>query len=95
MCVVLFLDEKIFLIAPWIADFGHGILLTILIATLFDIQATVSLFLYGLLFSIIPDADGVKEFITFKNIGGARGRATNHRDGLHFPLLWFSGICIF
>ena len=87
--------KKLFLIAPWIADFGHGILLTIVVALLFDVEATVGLFLYGLLFSIIPDLDGIKEFITFKNIGGAKGRATDHRDGLHFPILWLIGSVVF
>jgi hypothetical protein len=87
--------KKLFIIAPWIADFGHGILLTIFVATIFDIEATLQLFLFGLIFSVIPDLDGIKEFIRFKNIGGSKGRAKDHRDGLHFPLMWLLASFLF
>lgn len=80
--------KKIFLIAPWIADFGHGIIITVILLLSFGIEPTISYFLLGLLFSIIPDTDGILEFLRFKNVGASKGRAKDHRDGIHFPIIW-------
>jgi membrane-bound metal-dependent hydrolase YbcI (DUF457 family) len=87
--------HRIILIAPWVADFGHGILITVLLLLAFDKDPLPVYFALGILFSIIPDLDGVKEFIKFKNVGASKGRSEDHRDGLHFPLVWLIGGLIF
>lgn len=80
--------KRVFLIAPWLADFGHGLL----IATLFHMVLGLapSAMIYGLavLFSILPDLDGIPEFLIFKNIGASHDRPKDHREGLHYPILW-------
>jgi len=80
--------KRIALILPWLADFGHGIILTILITYLFGIEPTGFHFLMGLLFSISPDLDGIRELFKYGNVAAHEGREHDHRDGLHFPLLW-------
>lgn len=78
--------KKILIIAPWLADFGHGILITILLLTLFDIEPSVIYFLLGLSFSVIPDLDGLKELFRFGKVGASD--QGDHRDGLHYPFAW-------
>lgn len=80
--------HRIFLIAPWIADFGHGILIATAFLYFTHGEPTLWFYLLAIVFSVLPDLDGVQEFLKFRNIGASQGRATDHRDGLHFPLLW-------
>jgi hypothetical protein len=74
------------IVAPWLADFGHGILLTIVTLHLFGVEPAVWYFIFGLLFSVLPDLDGVKEFLRHRKIDA--GEHGDHRDGLHYPLVW-------
>ncbi len=80
--------KKLLLIGPWLADFGHGILLTILLLILFDVEPSILYFLLGIIFSILPDLDGITEFLRYKKIDA--GEHGDHRDGLHYPLAWIA-----
>jgi hypothetical protein len=85
--------KKLLFIAPGLADFGHGILLTILVIHLFGVEPAVWHFVLGLLFSVLPDLDGMKEFFRHGNIDA--GEHGDHRDGLHYPLVWVTvGVAI-
>jgi len=80
--------KKVALLIPWSADIGHGILLTILMLVLWGIDPQWVYFLMGIIFSVIPDIDAVKEFLTFGDIAASAGRLSDHRDTFHFPLVW-------
>jgi hypothetical protein len=78
--------KRLLIISPWLADFGHGILITIILLTLFNIEPNVTYFLLGLAFSVLPDLDGIKEFSRYGNVDA--GEHGDHRDGLHYPVVW-------
>jgi hypothetical protein len=78
--------KKLLFIAPGVADFGHGILLTVLVIHLFGVEPAIWHFVLGLLFSVLPDLDGSKEFFHYGKIDA--GEHGDHRDGLHYPLVW-------
>ena len=79
--------KRLLIIAPWLADFGHGILLTILFSSLFDVEPTFIYFVLGIVFSVLPDFDGAKEFFRYNGKVDA-GEHGDHRDGLHYPVMW-------
>ena len=78
--------KNILFVAPWLADFGHGLLLTVLLLMVFELDPTWLYFLLGILFSVLPDLDGVREFFRFGYINA--GEHGDHREGLHYPLVW-------
>lgn len=80
--------KKIFIITPWVADIGHGIILTIIMLKIFDLEPRFIYFIFGFFFSVAPDLDAIKELIKFKNVAASKGRTEDHRDGLHYPVLW-------
>lgn len=86
---------KWYQIGPWLADFGHGILITILLLILYDKEPDLFYFSLGLVFSILPDLDGVVEFLRYRKVDA--GEHGDHRDGLHYPVVWIvaGGILIF
>lgn len=72
----------------WLADFGHGIILSILIAYIFNVEYSVVHLFFGVLFSILPDIDGINEFFKYKSISASKERSKDHRDGCHYPIIW-------
>lgn len=82
--------KKIIRLFPlaWFADIGHGILLTFIIAYFFSIEPQLIHFIFGIIFSILPDIDGVKELIIFKKVAASEENPRDHRDGLHYPIIW-------
>ncbi len=78
--------KKLLLIGPWLADFGHGILITVLLLHLFGMEPSALYFVLGLVFSVMPDLDGLKELVRFGSVDA--GEHGDHRDGLHYPLVW-------
>lgn len=80
--------NRFLIIGPWLADFGHGILITIILLSLFGMEPNITYFLLGLLFSVIPDLDGLKEALLFGVTKVDAGEHGDHRDGLHYPLAW-------
>ncbi len=78
--------KKLLIVGPWLADFGHGMLLTILFLTIFNIEPTVMYFVLGMTFSVLPDLDGAKELLRYGGVDA--GEHGDHRDGLHYPIIW-------
>ncbi|MFW5853399.1 MAG: metal-dependent hydrolase [Patescibacteria group bacterium] len=89
--------SKLIKIIPfgWLADFGHGIILSILITHIFDIDYSILYLFFGILFSILPDLDAIDEFFKYKSVAASKDRPKDHRDGWHYPVIWvFVGVVI-
>lgn len=67
-------------------DIGVGILLTIWTSWFFQVDLTFFLIFFGILFSLLPDADFFVEFIKHGSVGGKVIR--EHRELAHFPLFY-------
>lgn len=80
--------RKTTLILPWLGDFGQGMLAVTILSYLFGVPLTIEMVVFALVFSIIPDLDGVFELLSFGNIAAGKGRTGDHRTGLHYPLIW-------
>jgi hypothetical protein len=61
-------------------------MLTILVPSVFDVAPTAAYFALGLVFSMLPDLDGLKELLSFGSVDA--GEHGDHRDGLHYPFVW-------
>jgi hypothetical protein len=85
--------KKLLIVSPWLADFGHGLIITIILLTAFGVEPTAMYMVLGLLFSVLPDLDGVKEFFHYGKIDTSEHG--DHRDGLHYPIIWLMAGAVF
>lgn len=82
--------KKILYILPWgwLADFGHGIIITTILVNLFNLEYQLVYYIFGIIFSIILDLDALDEFVKFGNVSASKERPKDHRDGFHYPIIW-------
>jgi hypothetical protein len=79
---------KFYVLGPGMADVGHGIISALLISYIFGIDPTVWIFVIGILSAFAPDLDGISELLKYGKIAASKDQKNDHRDGLHYPLLW-------
>ena len=73
-------------------DIGVGILLSILMHTLFQSEISIPFVFFGIAASLFPDIDFCIEYIKHGSVGGKFIR--EHRELLHFPLFYIPLILV-
>lgn len=86
---------KIYIIGPILADVGHGILSVFLASILFGVQPTLPLFLLGIISAFLPDLDSIPELLKRGKVAAHKDNARDHRDGLHYPIIWLIILIVF
>jgi hypothetical protein len=69
-------------------DIIAGITLTHLVGLLFGFDPSVTHVLIGIVFALLPDLDFAYHYLRTSQVSAYKGHIEDHRDGLHYPLLY-------
>lgn len=69
-------------------DIIAGIGLTHVVGLLFGFDPSVVHVLVGIAFALLPDLDFIYHYLRTSQVGAYKGHVEDHRDGLHYPLLY-------
>lgn len=75
-------------IAPLLADFANGIFAVLITAHVLNVQILWWHFLIGIVFAMLPDLDAIPELLRRGRIAASSEYVHDHRDYLHFPILF-------
>ena len=73
---------------PILADIANGIFATVLAGVVTSTEIVWWYFLIGIPLAMLPDLDAVPELLLRGKVASSRENLRDHRDGLHFPILF-------
>lgn len=75
-------------ILPILADIANGIFATVLAGFVTQTEVVWWYFLVGIPLAMLPDLDAIPELLRRGKVASSRENIIDHRDGLHFPILF-------
>ncbi len=69
-------------------DIIAGIVLAHLVGLLLGFDPSITHVLMGIAFALLPDLDFVYHYLRTSQVSAYKGHIEDHRDGLHYPLLY-------
>ena len=75
-------------ILPILADIANGIFATVLTGFVTHTEVVWWYFLIGIPFAMLPDLDAIPELFIRGKVASSSEHIRDHRDGLHFPVLF-------
>ncbi|MEM9336516.1 MAG: metal-dependent hydrolase [Patescibacteria group bacterium] len=71
-----------------LADIANGLLAVLAASWLYSVDPQWWYFLIGIALAMSPDLDGVRELVRRGRVSASAEHTADHRDGLHYPVLW-------
>lgn len=71
-------------------DIAFGLLVAHAATWLQDIELQTWHLVFGVIFALLPDLDAVTHYIRTRQVAAYADSPTDHRDGLHYPLVYLS-----
>ncbi len=96
MCIARYMGilERMKQILPILADIANGIFATVLAGLFTNTEILWWYFLIGIPLAMLPDLDAIPELLRRGKVASSSTNISDHRDGLHFPVLFLIiGIC--
>ncbi len=75
-------------ILPILADIANGIFATVLAGLITHTEVLWWYFLIGIPLAMLPDLDAIPELLVRGKVSSSNVHIHDHRDGLHFPILF-------
>lgn len=69
-------------------DIALGLLVAYLVTDWWGMEPAWPHFLFGALFAWLPDVDAIWHYIRTREVAAHADNPTDHRDGLHYPLVY-------
>jgi hypothetical protein len=80
--------KKLINVLPLLGDAGLALITLSLTSLFFDTPVTLALAIWVFFFSYAPDVDGLIHYATTGKLVADLENGRDHREGLHYPLLW-------
>lgn len=81
-------------ILPILADIANGVFATLLASYCTNTEVLWWHILIGVAFAMFPDLDALQELWKRGKIAASNNNPKDHRDGLHYPILFFRYWCV-
>ena len=79
----------------FLADWANGLFAVLGAAYIAGVEIVWWHFLVGLVLAHLPDLDALPEIFKYRKVGASVEHMGDHRDGLHYPILWLAAGAVF